>query len=799
MRQFLMAGAALATAWPCVPALAQDGPTRTGEPVVTGAGTEGPRSASQDAGSDESEVVIVLGQGAVRQGQSIAGTRIEGLPAGTSPIKLVQRLPGVQVSGADAFGAYEWAARINIRGFQQSQLGFTLDGVPLGDMSYANHNGLHISRALISENLGRADLTQGSGAIDVASSSNLAGALQFRSRDPQTGMGGTLALTGGSETMYRLFGRFETGTFGPLDTRAWIAMMDASTEKWKGEGEQNQQQWAFKVVQPVGAGDLTVYYNNSSRQEADYQDLSLGMIQRLGNDWDNFGSSRWALAVQVADIAHNRGDTGQPVTNAAAGLAYPAPITSADDAYFDAAGLRDDQLLYVSLDTTVTEYLDVRGQVYRHQNEGQGLWGTPYLVSPNATNPAATSNNAPLSIRTTEYDIDRTGVLGAFTLSLGSHTINGGFWTEFNDFQQFRRFYALNRATPQRSFQSFQRDPFFTQWGYAFETTTVQLYLQDTWQITERLKLNAGFKALRVENTVRTLTINNAPPVPGTTSDLNGTIKTDEGFLPQIGATYELSDSLELFASFAENTAAFPSVVGGVFGSRNQAVFEETRRTVQPESSQTYEAGLRFRSGPVQLGAAGYIVRFEDRLLAVSQGPGIVGNAAIVSNVGAVDTYGVELVGTWQITEALSVFGSYSFNRSTYQDDVRNRAGTLLANTADKRVVNTAEHLFFGEVEYDLGGFFATVSTNYIGDRYFTFTNSGGLVEGRWLADLSVGYRFSGSPLLDGLEVRANVSNLFDEDHVGTLGTNGFVNAGDSQTLVTGAPRQMFLTVRKTF
>ena len=38
---------------------------------------------------------------------------------------------------------------INIRGFNQNQLGFTLDGVPLGDMSYGNTNGLHISRAIL--------------------------------------------------------------------------------------------------------------------------------------------------------------------------------------------------------------------------------------------------------------------------------------------------------------------------------------------------------------------------------------------------------------------------------------------------------------------------------------------------------------------------------------------------------------------------------------------------------------------------------------------------------------------------
>ena len=51
------------------------------------------------------------------------------------------------------------------------KLGFTLDGVPLGDMEYGNVNGLHISRAISTENLGEAQLSEGTGAPGTCSSS----------------------------------------------------------------------------------------------------------------------------------------------------------------------------------------------------------------------------------------------------------------------------------------------------------------------------------------------------------------------------------------------------------------------------------------------------------------------------------------------------------------------------------------------------------------------------------------------------------------------------------------------------
>ena len=102
---------------------------------------------------------------------------------GTSPIKLVAKLPGVNFQSADAFGAYEWSTRISIRGFNQNQLGFTLDGIPLGDMTYGNHNGLHISRAVSSENVESVVVSQGAGSLTTQSTNALGGTIETEEVD----------------------------------------------------------------------------------------------------------------------------------------------------------------------------------------------------------------------------------------------------------------------------------------------------------------------------------------------------------------------------------------------------------------------------------------------------------------------------------------------------------------------------------------------------------------------------------------------------------------------------------------
>jgi hypothetical protein len=77
----------------------------------------------------------------------------------------IERLPGVNMQGADPFGLYEWATRITMRGFQSSQVGQTFDGITLGDMSYGNFNGLNVGRAVDSDNLSDATVTQGGSAL----------------------------------------------------------------------------------------------------------------------------------------------------------------------------------------------------------------------------------------------------------------------------------------------------------------------------------------------------------------------------------------------------------------------------------------------------------------------------------------------------------------------------------------------------------------------------------------------------------------------------------------------------------
>jgi len=203
-------------------------------------------AAPADSTAKQLDAVSVVARGATRQVQRINQQDIQRLPAGSSPLKAIEKLPGVQFQSADATGAYEWSTSVYLHGFDQSRLGFTLDGVPLGNMAYGVTNGLSITRAILSENIASTELAQGAGALGTASNSNLGGTLQFYSADPEMDFGARLAQTFGSDSAQRTFVRVDSGDHGGFS--AYGAYAASDMDKWKGDGPQKYEQFNAKAL-----------------------------------------------------------------------------------------------------------------------------------------------------------------------------------------------------------------------------------------------------------------------------------------------------------------------------------------------------------------------------------------------------------------------------------------------------------------------------------------------------------------------------------------------------------------------
>jgi iron complex outermembrane recepter protein len=117
--------------------------------------------------------------------------------------------------------------------------------------------------------------------------------------------------------------------------------------------------------------------------------------------------------------------------------------------------------------------------------------------------------------------------------------------------------------------------------------------------------------------------------------------------------------------------------------------------------------------------------------------------------------------------------------------------------TKGKSVVDTPKHLLRGEIAYDSDSIFGRVGANYMSKRYFNYLNDRS-VPSRVIVDATLGYRFDAGLRLP-LEIQLNATNLLDKNYVATIGSNGFGNSGDNQTLLAGSPQQFFATLKVGF
>jgi iron complex outermembrane receptor protein len=723
-----------------------------------------PAAAPADADVDADSAIVVVGKGDTRQTQTVTAHDLALMAPGSSPFKAIENLPSVNFQSADPFGAYEWAERISIRGFNQNALGFNLDGVPLGDASYGNDNGLHISRAIATENIGTVQVVQGAGALDSQSTNNLGGTIDYNSADPVDHFAVDASGTLGSFESRRGFIRVNMGVAnGP---RGYVSYTYSDGDKWKGVGVQKQQMVNAKLVVPVNSGtDVTGYFSYSDRKENDYQDMSLGMIQRLGYNWDN-NSGNYAQAVAVARAYQN-------------GTALPAPFQTVDDAYYNAGGLRKDYLGYVGIKSKLSSQITAEAKGYYHQNDGAGLWYTPYVPS---------ANGSAISIRTTEYGIRRAGVFGDVKADMGNNTLVVGGWYENNTFRQARRYYnTASDTVPGYGLLDMPSNPFFTQWQYNYGTDTMQYYVQDTFKLGD-LTLNGGWKGFQVIERANAV-------VPGTLA--GGRITSTDWFQPSVGAAYKIGAHGEAFGSFSQSTQAF--VAAGTTGpfSTTQAGFAAIQSSLKPQSSDTYEVGYRYGDGMFHGTLGAYWVNFHNRLLGVTSGAGIVGSPTILQNVGGVRSAGIEALLNANLGHGFGATVSYSYNDSTYRNNVVQADGTVVA-TRGKTVVDAPRNMARAELNYDDTVFFGKVSVDYMSKRYYTYLNDA-MVGARALVDATVGYRWKNAYTAKPVELQLNITNLMNAHYVSTIGTNGFTNSGDSQTLMVGAPRAFFGTIKLGF
>ena len=784
---------ALSLSTVCLPALADD-------------------AAAQPTAADNNDMqeIVVTTEKTTRSSVALGGPEVQKLLPGDSPLKAVETLPGVIYETADPWGNNEQNESLVIHGFTTQQLGYTMDGVPLGDQQYGNYNGLSPSRALSSENISRVELASGAGALGVASTSNLGGAIQTFSSDPLQSMTADLRETGGSYDTTRTFARFDTGLFGSGNS-AYMSYLHQDARAWDFDGHQKGDQVNLKFVHDDSVGKLTVFADYDYKVEPNEDATSFGNQQTTTSQY--FPYTRPYLYPNYSAALAYLSAAGAP----------PAAYGNNFSNYFSAAQ-RQDGLAYVNYDWHLSDGITWSNQVYWHSDSARGIVAGPvnqaglpglFAIYFPGQNLVDTFGGTGYEVRTTEYEIHRAGERSTLDWQLGDHHIDAGIWYEHNESSQGRRWYAFSAANDDLTPYDIPKNPALTQYDFVFSTRDVQPHIEDQWQVLPTVLLQAGWKA-SLQDASDTLPVqqkNLATTNPPVNYPV-GSITSNNWFLPELGAIWDVTPTQHLFFNFQKNLRQFiPYGAGSNFyGSSpwslgSQAAFDQFKSTVHPETSLTYDLGLR-SNYDLSWGALTavdgqinyYHVNFSNRLLNVATYSFINPNPAILVNVGGVTTNGVDVAETLHFGDHVRFYNGISYNKSTYDSDYSTVSGGVVTVVpiADKQVPLTSKWLYKTILSTNWGAFEAQLTGDYVGRRPVTYLNDMS-VGGTFLTGLETSYVFDkpfGAGFIEDIRLSANVTNLGGIHGVSTAVVTS--NSGGYQAYPI-APRMGFLTVSARF
>ncbi|GBR46768.1 TonB-dependent receptor [Neokomagataea thailandica] len=731
--------------------------------------------------------------------------------AGTNPLKTLAQIPGVQFQSDDPQGIDTYSVQLFVHGFVQNEIGMTLDGIPLGEPTFRNYNGLNPLQAVSSENVERIDVTQGAGAESAASTNNLGGSINYVVSRPHDHTGGTIAQTFGSNALYHSFFRFDSGRLNPTGTRFFVSYMRNQTGKWKGGGDQFMQQVNARIVQPVrSSSEISAYFNWDALNMVNYQDYTPNWLQNNGPNLDNFYGlpNAWTNAY-----------------NASRGI-FPAGYNNIADpkdiSYYESTASSADLFGGITADLALTDRLRWKTTFYGHEETGHGTYASPYACKdPSAIRCPASADTLQLNggrifEQVRRPYVERFGGTTALEYTLNHHAISAGLWYENNRYDTRALGYQepiLGEGNPINPFGSYAGIPYRTLWHQSYNTNTFSAYVQDTYHIRPSLTLHAGFKSLL--NTTHVGDASNwALRFPAQTS--GESLTTASAFLPHLSADWNFLPQHELFVDISENIHAYPQ---SGYNSSNaplavsQAAYNSIRGTLRPETAWTFAGGYRYNGSWAQANVYGYHTNFRNRLqqiLASPTGGSLLTNTtATVQNVGGVTMNGVDAGLTLTPLRGLSFFNSISYNHAVYDQNILS-SGTLY-HTKGQQVVGYPSFMYKTRLAYNWKNLETFIDAQYYSARSFDYVGDYKIAP-YWMSDLGVSYTLhnialggSRSPRVNRMLFSFNIYNLANTTYVSTMGQNGFTMnnqdgaAFNNQSILIGAPRQFFGSVRAEF
>lgn len=726
---------------------------------------------------------------------TVAVTREELLsaPGGISGLKMLESLPGFNVQTDGALGLYEFGNSVTVRAFNLQQIGFVLDGVPMGRSDA--FGGSPIFRYVDNENLGSVVASPGAGDVSLPSYASLGPIVSYNSVDPEDDPGGMISYTMGDDNLERSFIKLESGNWNGFS--AYISRSKTDSDLWRGPGSIDREHIEGKIKYEFDEDTFIKFgyvhndffdYDSPSGPESVFEDdyyygyspiiPETGCVAPLPGVYDYNGDG----------VAND--DDFTPLYTGGTCTQY----------YEDRINIRDDTLYSLNFETDIVDGLMFKATAYQEDKDGFGVSPDSYSNTLGRYLGQAAVGLDVVWPRGVQYGLSevggtRTGLVAGFEWEVANHLIEFGGWYEDEDYNRTQA--RLNKTNGSADGDVIWDETAYYRRDYTSYRESMQFYIKDTISLLEdRLNVEIGVKSLSVDYSLEGYRDYNdyyrvaedGTYLPGFGPQNVGE-EYSKNFLPMVGAVYDLNDADQIFASYSQNYA-LPRGTDDIFSIASTDAETDPLPAPEGEESDNFEIGMRTNRAGFYGSAALFYTTFDNRLVSGSViNPATGQPEAYYINAGETEAYGFELSGVYQpdlFSDMVYFDGNLTYNHTESKDDFPGgSAGSVLADSP--------EWLFTGGVTVEPTEWaVANLSAKYTGTRYADYTES------YEMEDYTVfsAYLDLGGPndfgIPENLSLRFNLDNVFDEEV-----PTAFVYAG-SAFFRPLSPRtfQMTLTAR---
>ncbi|MDR1281541.1 MAG: TonB-dependent receptor [Opitutaceae bacterium] len=782
--------------------------------------------------------VLVAEQGVSRANNILRPADIAATTkGGTNPLITLNRLPGVNVNVVDPLGIKTYSGTdLRLRAFGIGALAVAVDGIPtpfLGNYMAGNAPNQYID----AENFASSEVSPGTADLATPAYSALGGSINFHSRPPAEKPGVTLSGTYGSENLRRIFFRADTGKHELNPNHALSAFVSGSNseidEVFSTVGGYERQKYDVQVRWDAPNLSVTAAYGHFFADDLDGRPIAGIYQQHLGKNRTELaalgilgdltdGGRNWFYS-PVLDGDPNGLDSIYWNKNR---NSRTTDILSARFEARPSGNLKIEAIPYyqertgfnrgaVPFRTALQFYAEnqhitrLRTGAYRTDISAPATRGTllddAWLAGYSAAVAAGTQaawlaavTDGTDQARQGHADGERYGIPIHLAWNLDDHKIETGIWLERDTPKYVRRGYNQINGSNANPYD-------YSSWwvvyyDHHFDIKTFQPYIKDTVRlIDERLTLSGGVRALYQKVDYK--------GQPDITALYNGvaydkTWTFDDWFQPQLGATWKLNATDELFTNLSRN---YSSIGVDIIG--NTGVLEN-ETSLKPEESINLDFGWRTTRREWSASLAGYLIRYRNRIGSINAydplGFGSASTRTNYANLGDVSGYGAEFAFAWAPDPDFRLGLSLTWQQLEYQDDYDEPVaggGSVTRPISGNTVTNTPEWIINADATWFVAGtpWFAGVNARHQDGVFLTTSNSQS-ISGYTLFGLGIGYDALARPgakgvLVPNLRVALNIDNLFDRHWFYSTGGSSY--SGGS--FYVGTPRSVSLSVSARF